>query len=154
MKKYFFILFIIPIFIFTSQVFIVSAQTPLKIEWKTGIILGLTIPQNTTKKQLTDLIYKFREANKKKTLSSLIPPINTGLIDKYANFIVLIFSDPKWATLTEYKKYERAGTRDKTAKTYLNHVAASYWKDFDDKEYGSLGHDDGLLKSAHYKKIF
>jgi hypothetical protein len=130
------------------------AQTPsFKVTWKEGIILGLLVPPNTTKEQLKDFIYKIRQGKKDKTLSMFLPPVNLGLTDKYTNFI-FIFSDPKWATIEEYKKYERAGAESKGAKTYLNHVAASYWYDFDGKEYGSFGHDDGVIKSNNYKKLF
>ena len=130
------------------------AQTSFKVTWKEGIILGLLVPPNTTKEQLKDFIYKIKQGKKDKTLSKFLPPVNLGLTDKYTNFIVFIFSDPKWATTEEYKKYEKAGMGNKVAKTYLNHVVASYWYDFDGKEYGSLGHDDGVLKSNNYKKLF
>lgn len=131
------------------------AQAPsFKVAWKQGIILGLLVPANTKKEQLKDFIYKIRQGRKDKTLSQFLPPVNLGLSDKYFNFIVLIFSDPKWATTEEYKKYERAGMESSAAKTYLNHVVASYWYDFDGKEYGSLGHNDGVLKSSNYKKLF
>jgi len=32
------------------------AQTPFKVTWKEGIILGLLVPPNTTKEQLKDFI--------------------------------------------------------------------------------------------------
>jgi len=35
----------------------------------------------------------------------------------------------------EYNKYEKAEMKSKVAQTYLNHVAASYWYDRDDREY-------------------
>ena len=143
------------LFFFVITASPVFAQTPsFKVAWKQGIILGLLVPPYTTKEQLKDFIYKIRQGKKDKTLSKFLPPVNLGLTDKYTNFIVLIFSDPKWATTEEYYKYEKAGMESKVAKTYLNHVVASYWYDADDKEYGSLGHDDGVLKSKNYKKLF
>jgi hypothetical protein len=143
------------LFFFVITASPVFAQTPsFKVVWKQGIILGLLVPSNTTKEQLKDFICKIRQGKKDKTLSKFLPPVNLGLTDKYTNFIVFIFSDPKWATIEEYKKYENAGMNNKVAKTYLKHVVASYWYDADDKEYGSLGHDDGVLKSKNYKKLF
>jgi hypothetical protein len=143
------------LFFFVITVSPVFAQTPsFKVAWKEGIILGLLVPPNTTKEQLKDFIYKIKQGKKDKTLSKFLPPVNLGLADKYTNFIVLVFSDPKWATTEEYYKYERAGMKNTVAKTYLNHVVASYWYDADDKEYGSLGHDDGVIKSNNYKKLF
>ena len=42
-----------------------------------------------------------------------------------------------------------------TAKTYLNHIRASYEYNFlDGKEYGSLGYDEGGMRSASYKTLF
>jgi hypothetical protein len=139
-------------FLFTTNTAL--AQTSFKVAWKQGIILGLLVPPNTTKAQLKDFIYKIRQGKKDDTLSKFLPPVNLGLTDKYSNFIVLIFSDPKWAATAEYNKYEKTGMQSNVAKTYLNHVVASYWYDFDGKEYGSLGHDDGVVKSNNYKKLF
>jgi len=136
----------------------VFAQTPsFKVTWKEGVIMGLLVPPNTTKEQLKHLIYKFRQAKKEKTLAALIPPVNR-LPDPYTAFMVFIFSDPKWATSEEYKRYESASID--TAKgraisrAYSNHIMAYYQYDIDDKEYGSLGFDDYGDKSAHYKKLF
>jgi hypothetical protein len=143
------------LFLFVVVAAPVFAQTlSFKVAWKEGIILGLLVPPNTNKEQLKDFIYKIKQGKKDKTLSKFLPPVNLGLTDKYTNFIVLIFSDPKWATIEEYKKYEKAGMNNKVSKTYLNHVVASYWYDFDGKEYGCLGHDDGIIKSSNYKKLF
>ena len=142
------------LFFFTTVSSSFAQTPPFKVVWKQGVIIGLLVPDNTKKEQLKDFIYKIRQGRKDKTLSKFLPPVNLGLSDKYSNFIVFIFSDPKWATTEEYKKYERAGMGSKVAKIYLNHVVASYWYDFDGKEYGSLGHDDGALKSSNYKKLF
>src|SRR4030066_165643 len=138
----------------------VFAQTPsFKVAWKQGIILGLLVPPNTTKEQLKDLVYKFRQARKEKTLSALIPPVNLGLPDKYTGFMIFIFSDPKWATSEEYKKYETASSTTAKgraiSKAYTNHIMAYYEYEFQDgKEYGLLGFDDYGNKSVHYKKLF
>ena len=152
MKRLLSIMTFIMLYLFTINT--AFAQTSFKVAWKEGINSGLLVPPNTTKEQLKDFIYKIRQGKKDKTLSKFLPPVNLGLTDKYTNFIVFVFSDPKWATIEEYKKYEKAGMKSSVAKTYLNHVVASYWYDFDGKEYGSLGHDDGLLKSSNYKKLF
>jgi hypothetical protein len=146
---------VIALCLFVVMVSSSFAETPqFKVVWKQGIILGLLMPENTKVEQLKEFIYKIRQGRKDKTLSKFLPPINLGLSDKYANFIVFVFLDAKWATIEEYQKYEKASMQSKVAKTYLNHVVASYWYDFDGKEYGSLGHDDGAVKSGNYKKLF
>ncbi len=152
MKRVIFVTLFLFVVITASSVF---AQTPsFKVAWKEGIVLGLLVPSNTTPEQLKDLVYKFRKAKQERTLATLIPPINR-LSDPYMTFIILIFSDSKWATPEEYKKYERSGMETKTSRTYLNHIVASYSYDFQDgKEYGSLGYDDGVSKSVRYKKLF
>lgn len=132
---------------------------PLAFAWKEGIIMGLTVPSKTTKEQLKTLIHKLRQAKKDNNLASLIPPVNLGLKDKYVGFILLIFSDQKWATQTEYKKYERADDNTSagraTSRAYLNHIAASYSLELaDGKEEGALGYYDGIARSAHFKKLF
>jgi len=69
------------VFLFTINT--AFAQTSFKVVWKEGIILGLLVPQNTTKEQLKDFIYKIRQGKKDKTLSKFLPPVNLGLTDKY-----------------------------------------------------------------------
>jgi hypothetical protein len=151
---------IVTLFLFVAiTVSSAFAQTPsFKIAWKQGVIMGLLVPPNTTKEQLKDLIYKFRQAKKEKTLSALIPPVNLGLPDKYTTFTIFVFSDPKWATSEEYRKYESASTNTAKGraitKAYINHIRAYYQYDIDDKEYGSLGFDDYGDKSVLYKKLF
>ena len=71
----------------------------------------------------------------------------------------MIFSDQKWATQTEYKKYERADDNTSagraSSRAYLNHIAASYSLELaDGKEEGALGYYDGIARSAHFKKLF
>ncbi len=148
------LLVIITMFFDTSA----YSQTPFKVASKNGIILCLVVPPTTTEKQLTDLIYKFKQAKRDNTLSSLIPPINLGLPDKYTMFIIYIFNDQKWATSEKYKEYEYAN--DKTSKgraiskAYINHIVAYYEYDMNGKEYGTLGYDEGGDKSKRYKKLF
>ena len=151
---------IVTLFLFVIiTAFSAFAQTPsFKVAWKQGIITGLLVPSNTTKEQLKDLIYKFRQAKKEKTLSTLIPPVNLELSDKYTTFIIFIFSDPDWASSGEYKKYESASIKTVEGraifKAYINHIMAFYQYDIDGKEYGALGFDIGDDRSAHYEKLF
>jgi hypothetical protein len=105
----------------------VFAQTPsFKVAWKEGIILGLLVPSNTTKQQLEDLVNKLRKAKKENKLSSMLPPINLGLSDKYSIFTIFIFADPKWATPEEYKKYEMASMTSQAGKSYFKNIFESY----------------------------
>jgi hypothetical protein len=145
------------IFLMTSSS--VFAETPsFNVLWKQGIILGVLVPPSTPKEQLKDLIYKFKQAKKDQTISSLIPPVTVGLKDKYRMVVIYVFSDSKWAQEEEYNKYKHAD--DKTtkgrviSKAYLNHIAAYYEFTIDNKEYGSLGVSEFGYKSAHYEKLF
>jgi len=158
MKRLSFLLILINVMFMFTSTSVFSQTPPLKVAWKKGIIIGLIVPSTTTKKQLTDLIYTFRQAKKEKTLSTLIPPINLGLTDKYTTFIIFIFSDPKWATSEKYDNYESASIKTAKgraiSKAYIDHIIASYEYDIDGKEYGALGYDEGGDKSVHYKKLF
>ncbi|HYA15574.1 MAG TPA: hypothetical protein VEF33_14655 [Syntrophales bacterium] len=151
MKKLFCIVALIIVSLFITDT--AFAQTSFKVVWKQGRILGLLVPPDTTIEQLKDLVYKIKQGKKDRTLSEFLPPVNLGLTDKYSNFIVLIFSDPKWATIKKYKEYLNT-RQNEVSRTYLNHVVASYWCDLEGKEYGSLGYDDGILKSENYKELF
>ena len=158
MKRLSFLWILINIIILFSSTSVFAQTPPFKVAWKKGIIIGLIVPSTTTKKQLTDLIYTFRQAKKEKTLSTLIPPINLGLPDKYTTFTIIIFSDPKWATSEKYNNYESASIKTAKgraiSKAYIDHIIASYEYDIDGKEYGALGYDEGNDKSVHYKKLF
>ena len=129
-----------------------------EITWKKGVKVGLLVPTNTSKEQLKNIVYEFKQAKQNNTLSGLIPPVNTTAYDKYAIFTVLIFSDPKWSNPSEYDKYSSAITetaKDKAiVKAYLNHIAAYYEFGESEREHGALGYNDGADKSIHYKKLF
>ena len=106
----------------------VFAQTPsFKVAWKQGIILGLLVPPNTTKEQLKDLIYKFRQARKEKTLSALIPPVNLGLPDKYTGFMIFIFSDPNGQLLKNIKNMKLPVQQLPRAGQYPRHIQITSW---------------------------
>lgn len=123
--------------------------------WRAGIIVGLIVDKSTTDSQLKALIHEFQKVRKEKTLSKYIRPTTPGNPrDPYSQLIILVFSDHQWATLKDYEKYAKA--RDKrTAQTYLDHIRASYEYNFlDGKEYGSIGYDEGGMKSRKFKKIF
>ena len=129
-----------------------------EITWKKGVKVGLLVPTNTSKEQLKNIVYEFKQAKQNNTLSGLIPPVNTTAYDKYAIFTVLIFTDPKWSNPSEYDKYSSAITetaKDKAiVKAYLNHIAAYYEFGESEREHGALGYNDGADKSIHYRKLF
>jgi len=139
-----------------------AAQNIPKIQvvWRSGIIVSVLVASNTTSDQLKSLINEFRKARITSSLTKYIPATTPGIKgNPYSQVIIFVFSDPKWATENEYKKYERASMRSQAgkiiAKTYLNHIRASYeWNMLDGKEYGSLGYDEGGTRSTSYKKLF
>ena len=127
------------------------------VTWHSGIFWGLLVFKNTTDKRLESLIYKFREAKKHNYLSKIIPGTNPGIIDnENAQITILIFSEPKWATLDQNNKYIHTRGPDIIARSYLNHIRASYEYDCisSKKESGSIGYDEGGLKSVHFKELF
>jgi hypothetical protein len=140
----------------------VAAQNipQIQVVWRSGIIVSVLVASNTTSDQLKSLIHEFRKARMASSLTKYIPATTPGVKgDPHAQVIIFVFSDPKWATENEYKKYERASMTSQagktTAKTYLNHIRASYeWNMLDGKEYGSLGYDEGGMRSASYKTLF
>lgn len=152
MKKLLSVMVLVIIFVFTSnQSF---SQTTFKVVWKDGIILGILVPPTTTKEQLKDFIYKIRQGKKDKTLSTFLPPVTVGLVDKYRYFIVYVFTDPKWSTFKEYNNYKWSDDKSDISKAYVNQIVAYYEYTLHDKEYGSLGYDDGYVRSKKYKKLF
>ncbi len=132
----------------------------IQVVWRSGIIVSVLVAPNTTPEQLKSLIYAFKKARKDFSLTKYIPATTPDVKgDPHAQVIIFVFSDPNWASENEYKKYERASMTSQagktTAKTYLNHIRASYeWNRLEGKEYGSLGYDEGGMRSASYKKLF
>lgn len=127
--------------------------------WQSGIIVSVLVPANRTSGQLKSLVWEFRGARAGRSLTRYIPATTPGIKgDPHAMVTIFVFSDPKWATQDEYKKYEHASMRSQAgksiSKTYLNHISASYEYNLDGKEYGSLGYDDGGMRSVSYKKLF
>lgn len=140
----------------------VAAQNipQIQVVWRSNIIVSVLVASNTTSDQLKSLIHEFSKARKAFSLTKYIPATTPGIKgDPHAQVIIFIFSDPKWAIENEYYKYERASMTSQegksTAITYLNHIRASYeYNMIDGKEYGSLGYDEGGMRSASYKKLF
>lgn len=132
----------------------------IKVMWRSYALVSVLVAPTTTSEQLKALIYAFRKAKKEGSLSQYIPATTPGVKgDPHQTVMIFVFSDPKWASEFEYKKYERAGIstqKDKSiSKEYLNHIRASYEYDFiDGKEYGALGYDIGTLRSSTFKKLF
>jgi len=136
----------------------IEQNTPeYTVVWHSGIFWGLLIPNNKTDKQIESYIYKFREAKKFNYLSKIIPVNNPGLIDsENAQITILLFSEPQWATLDQNNKYIHSRGPDIIARSYLNHIRASYEYDCisSKKESGSIGYDEGGLRSIHFKELF
>jgi RNA polymerase subunit RPABC4/transcription elongation factor Spt4 len=127
------------------------------VTWHSGIFWGLLVPENTTDQQLESLIYKFQEAKKSNYLSKIIPVTNPKIIDnENAQITILIFSEPEWASLDQNNKYIHTRGPDIIARLYLNHIRASYEYDCisSKKESGSIGYDEGGLRSVHLKELF
>jgi len=115
--------------------------------WRSGIIVGVLVPAKTTTDQLKSLIFEFKKARISSSLTRYIPATTPGIKgNPHAQVIIFVFSDPKWASEAEHKKYERASMRTQARKSisrnYLNHIKASYEWDklnyLEGKEYGSF----------------
>lgn len=134
-----------------------KTNIPIKYIWRSGIFIGVLVSKDTTDKQLESLIYKFREAKKFHYLQNIVPAITLGPNkDQYAPISILVFSDPKWATLDQNNKYIHTRGPDIIARSYLNHIRASYEYSLIEskEESGAIGYDEGGLRSVHYKELF
>ena len=127
-----------------------------QVQWRAGIIVGVVVSPNSTKDQLKALIFEFQKARREHFLTKYLPATTPGISgDSHAQVIIFVFSDPKWATKEKYNEYEISGMRSQKAQAYLNKIIASFEFNYmDSKEYGSLGYDEGGMKSASFKKFF
>ena len=132
----------------------------IQIVWRSGTAIGVLVASNTTSDQFKYLIYMFKKAKSESSLSKYVPSTTPDILgDPYQKVMIFVFSDSQWATEAENKKYLRASMTSQggrvIAQMYLNHIKACYkWDKFEGKEYGSLGCDEGGIRSAFYKKLF
>lgn len=139
-----------------------------KVLWHKHTAVNVLVPKNTTDEELKNLVLAFQKARQTKTFANMGIPKTSMPIDPpqdpNANIFLMIFSEPRWASLSEAKKYENIPSQ-KESQTYLNHVRASYVYSnvrslFGDRsrrewEVGALGYSESNdLKSKHYKEFF
>lgn len=146
--------FIVTIF-FSSR--LIAGEVPkFTVALRQGVVVHVLVSPQTTKAQLKALIFDFRKARKSNSLSTMIPSTTPGLDDKYSILWLYIFSDPLWASEDMFKQFEHVDPRSSFNRAYVNQIKAFYYYDYTDKdkEEGSLGYYDGVVRSRCYKKIF
>ncbi len=133
-----------------------------KVLWHKNIAVNVMVPKNTTNEELKILVLAFQKARQTKTLAKMGIPKTSIPIDPpqdpNANIFIMIFSEPRWASLSEAKKYENMPSQ-RESQAYLNHVRASYvyfsGQNLSEWEVGALGYSEpNDLKSKHYKEFF
>lgn len=122
--------------------------------------LSFFVGEAADKKKLIKLVYDLRDARRENRLKRMIPPTTPGGSQgDYAVMDIYIFTDSRWATSDRLKRFirthmDRAEDR-KFEREFASHVAAHYVYNVMNKaEEGSLGLDDEMVKSAHYKRLF
>ena len=133
------------------------ALPSFKMLWKDASFIVILVPPDTTNERLEALIYEFRKARKENYLSKWFPPTTPGLKNKYSLVYLYVFSDPEWATKELMDKYDTLDRRLlKFKKEYVKHIRAVYYYELlsRGKEEGTLGDDNGVVRSPFYKILF
>lgn len=126
-----------------------------KIIWKDGGTYGILVDQKLSDTQISEIVYELREIRKRKEFHKFFPITTPGLKDKYAVLQVEIFSDAKWATEKMAKDYVNGKMNKKVEQQYINNIRGYYgWSSGNNFERGSIGSDEGDLKSRNYRKLF
>lgn len=132
------------------------------------ICVSILVPENTSKEQLINLIYEFKNASEGNYLYKYFPPTTpTHKMGNYAIVEVFIFSDPNMATSTLLKKYMEASSSNpsdvKFSQQYADKVLGHYYyasaldrKNLGDYTvFGCLGlRDSGIKPTLTYQKLF
>jgi hypothetical protein len=140
---------------------ILPADIPeFKVVAQDKINLNILVPKSTTKEQLKSLIFAFRQARESNSLAKMIPPTTRGgELGDYAGVWILVFSEPDWASGDKLQRFIKSSVYSKKDtkfdKEYVKHIKAEYWYSSPShEEYGNFGYDDGMVRSANYKKLF
>lgn len=88
----------------------------------------------------------------------MIPPTTKGgEIGDYAIVWILVFNETEWANAEKLNKFMKSSLKSsqdqKSDKEYVKHIKAEYYYS-SLEEYGTLGYDDGIVRSPGYKKLF
>ncbi|MFZ1988446.1 MAG: zinc ribbon domain-containing protein [Alphaproteobacteria bacterium] len=123
-----------------------------------GRNLSILVSQNTTAEQLKALIFEFMTARKSNTLSKMIPATTRGdRLGDYAVVSIFVFSEPDWASTDKLKRFiESESDADlQFDKEYVKHIKATYgYTALISSEQGSLGYDDGVVRSPNYLRLY
>jgi hypothetical protein len=119
--------------------------------------LSILVPQDTTVEQFKALIFEFITARKSNMLSKMIPATTRGdRMGDYAVVSILVFSEPDWASPDKLKRFiESQNDADlQFDKEYVKHIKATYlYTALISDELGSLGYDDGVVRSPNYLRL-
>ncbi len=120
--------------------------------------LSILVPGNTTDEQVKALIYRFRAARVVNTLSKTIPATTKGgVLGDYGIVWIFIFSETDWATQDKLQRFINSSAKNSSDREfdveYVNHIKGEYYYT-PTREHGTLGYDDGTVRSQQYHKLF
>jgi len=120
------------LFMAMSNIVLAASNVPkFKVTAQYMQSISILIEPNTTKEQLTALIYELRNARNNNSLSKMLPPTTKG--GKYGDYAILgvyVFSESEWATKSKLQKYMNASVNSKAdinfSKNLCKHIKAYY----------------------------
>jgi len=136
-----------------------NSLTPeFKVIAKHTTVLSILVHRGATDEHIKALIYKFKETRLNNTMSKMISATTKGgAFGDYGIVWILIFSEPEWATQDKLQKFINSSAKNPSNREfdieYANHIRGEYYYSFS-KEYGTLGYDDGIVRSQLYQKLF
>ncbi len=125
------------------------------------ITYAVLVPKNISMDELKNLIFEFKKAREKGSLSGIIP--STNQVDNLSvdnnGVAIYVFSEPSWATESKFKKWMESnlsGAEVKVfGKQYVNHIKAFYFYSSPlGVEKGSIGFSGKGVKSTDYERLF
>jgi hypothetical protein len=138
--------------------FAASSLPSFEVVGRDKTVLSIIVPQNTPPAQLKALILQFRNARKSNSLSTMIPATTPGGgLGDYGIVWVFVLTERDWATTERLQRFINSSAKSladrEYDKKYVKHLKAEYYYS-GLEEYGSLGYDDGVVRSPAYKKLF
>jgi hypothetical protein len=134
-----------------DSTFVASSIPKFQVVAQYDTALSILVPQNTTAEQLKGLIYEFQNARRTNSLSKMIPAA-TGSVAW-----ICVLSEPDWATSYRLQRFLQSNIHsaedEQFDKEYVKHIRAVYFCNRL-KEHGSLGYDDGIVRSPNYEELF
>ncbi len=129
---------------------------PFKVIGRHKASFSVLVSPTASEEDLIQLIFAFKAARASDDLAKMVPLSSVKI---FSFFEIYVFTDGKWASVENLKKFIEANLHQSGAeeflKEYATHIKAHYLYSVElKKEEGCIGYNDGRDSVKNYRQLF